>query len=210
MTTPPIPFYKWLQVHKSILLADFLAHEATQNPAALLAVNARMQEVTRTPLTCHDDNMIAALSWMILARSYEIIDEHLHGQQKLEFYRRLASVAAPPNSDAFTSFQELKDSYRLCVTEFAEEQPNQYGETMWKFVKVLRDALSHVDYVFDSSGGKTADHERIILDHCYNNTVKLRMSCTVNDFFLFVRHMGVWMDTALQRLQFIQPSPDAK
>ena len=190
-----IPIYKWTQVHAAIQFSQFISHEAVNNPLAFIAVNARFKEIYGREMSFHTADTLVTLCWMVLARSYELVDKGLKGDEKTKFY-----IALRREADSHCQckcFADIKKKYLLSIIEFPDEGV-QFETSLWKFVKVLRDSISHVDYSFNFSKGKTAGNVLINIYHDYSGKVRLNMSAPFDKFFLLTEHIGVWIDSALQ------------
>jgi len=103
-----------------------------------------------------------------------------------------------------TSFELLKRKYKLDINHLFEDKKSTFEDTLWKLVKALRNAISHVDYQFDHSSGNTAGKTLIIIEHYHNKKLKLRLSSSVSDFFIFTEHLGVWIDSSLQKRKLLK------
>jgi len=138
---------------------------------------------------------------MVLARAYEVIEKELHGKNKQVL--RSGIVREAKCQCCIGSWAELKTRYDLNIIEFPDENPAEYEQTLWKFIKVLRDALSHVDYHFDDSSGSTANQPVKFL-HIFREETKLHMEVPLDRLFQMTEHMGVWIDCALQKNKLVE------
>lgn len=197
-----VPIDKWKQVHEAIRLIQVFSHEVNHNPHGIIALNKQIESVGGSGLKLNSANTLVTIGWMIIARAYELINKNLSGTDRQQFYTSL--VKEIKNHCQITSFDALKKRYRLHVDILHGSENSQYEQSLWKFVKSLRDAISHIDYRFDFSSGNTADKALIKIEHSYNNILKLKMSSSVSDFFLFAEHLGVWIDSALQDNGFLR------
>jgi hypothetical protein len=197
-----IPIDKWMQVHEGIRLIQVFSHEVNYNPRGIIALNKRIESVGGHGLKLNSANTLVTIGWMIIARAYELIDENLSGTDLQQFYTSL--VKETKNHCQITSFDALKSRYRLHVDTLHGSENSQYEQSLWKLVKALRDAISHIDYRFDFSSGNAADKALIKIEHSYKSVLKLKMSSSVSDFFLFAEHLGVWIDSALQKNGFLR------
>jgi len=205
-----VPIDKWMQVHEAIRLIQVFLHEVNHNPRGIIALNKRIESVDcllypqshGSGLKLNSANTLVTIGWMIIARAYELIDKYLSGTDLQQFYTSL--VKETKNHCQITSFDALKSQYRLHVDTLHGSENSQYEQSLWKLVKALRDAISHSDYRFDFSSGNTTGNTLIKIEHSYKNTLKLKMSSSVSDFILFIGHLGVWIDSALQRNGFLK------
>ena len=139
---------------------------------------------------------------MVLARAYETITANLAGTDLQEFYGYL--IAEADSHCQLRSFESLKSRYHLNVQVSLGVNEKEYEQTLWKSVKALRNAISHFRYRFDYSSGSSADKALIKVEHTYGDVLMLRMDVCVSDYFHFIGHLGVWIDSALQNNGFLR------
>jgi len=192
-----IPKNKWMQVHEAILLNQVFSHEVNHNPQGINKINKRIETIGRSGLKINSTGNLISFSWMIIARSSELIDTYISGEYLQTFKTGL--VIEAKEQSQITSFELLKRKYKLNIDYLFIDKKSTFEDTLWKFVKALRNAISHVDYQFDHSAGDTAGKTLIIIEHHHNKRLKLRLSSSVSNFFIFTEHLGVWIDSSLQK-----------
>jgi len=198
--TTTIPKEKWIEIHESILLIQFFANEANHNLQGVNLVNERIKTVMKQPLKLQSAGILVTVGWMVLARAYETISGNLSGKDIQDFYKYLVSEV--DSHCQLKSFKSLKNKYRLNI-QFLDVDENDFQQALWTLVKMLRNAISHSHYKFDRSCGNTANKVLVKINHSHSSSLKLKMDVFVEDYFLFVEHLGVWIDTTVQKYGFL-------
>ena len=201
MSDQKIPTEKWMQIHESILLLDFLAHETSHNRQGINRINDRIKIVGLPPFNIVSSGLITGLAWMILGRLYEVINDHIADAEFNRFQKCVAEQAIRQSS--ISTYEELLTRYRLNINLLQGENKSEFQQTLWKLIKHLRNAISHVDYNIDLTNGDDAQDAKLVFYHRNRGTVKLSMSATVSDFFEFTKHYAVWVNSALQDKDFL-------